>query len=101
MPVGKSYKNQPYTTHEIYLEENDILLLTTDGFADQFGGDKGKKMKSSKLIQWIENNIRSNDTPDEIKNKLLHLHFEWKRNQEQTDDICMGCIKTLTLSSGA
>lgn len=93
MPVGKSILNQNFTTHEIFLEKHDHLLISTDGFADQFGGDKGKKMKSSNLIKWIEENIQPSDTPVLINEKLHNLHLDWKRSQEQTDDICIMSLK--------
>jgi len=93
MPVGRSFSNQNFTTHKISLEKNDVILLSTDGYADQFGGDKGKKMKSSNLLRWFEENILYSDTPDEISVKLHKLHLEWKKSQEQTDDICVLTLK--------
>jgi serine phosphatase RsbU (regulator of sigma subunit) len=93
MPVGRSFINQNFITHDISLEKNDIILLSTDGYADQFGGDKGKKMKSSNLIRWIQDNIFPIDSPEMINDKLYKLHLEWKRSQEQTDDICILTLK--------
>ena len=45
MPVGKGEKIDSFKTHVIKLNTGDTLYLYTDGYADQFGGTKGKKFK--------------------------------------------------------
>jgi serine phosphatase RsbU (regulator of sigma subunit) len=40
---------QSFTSKNIQLQKNDILYLFSDGYADQFGGDKGKKFKYKQL----------------------------------------------------
>ncbi|MBK7667636.1 MAG: SpoIIE family protein phosphatase [Sphingobacteriaceae bacterium] len=43
MPIGQfSEEIKPFTAHNIALQKNDLIVLCTDGFADQFGGDGGK-----------------------------------------------------------
>ncbi|MFL5753289.1 MAG: tetratricopeptide repeat protein, partial [Bacteroidia bacterium] len=48
-PIGKSDNPKPFTTHTIELKKGDSFYLFTDGYADQFGGDKGKKFKYKQL----------------------------------------------------
>lgn len=86
MPVGKSPKDTiPFRKHSIQLQKNDLLITTTDGFTDQFGGANGKKLKSKKLEQLIlENHNRS--LPD-IKTALNTAFVEWKGDLEQVDDV--------------
>jgi tetratricopeptide (TPR) repeat protein len=45
MPVGKGEKDNSFTLHTISAKSGDVLYLYTDGYADQFGGPKGKKYK--------------------------------------------------------
>jgi len=49
MPVGKGENVLPFQLHTISAEKGDMLYLFTDGFADQFGGPKGKKFKYKQL----------------------------------------------------
>ncbi|MBK8367840.1 MAG: SpoIIE family protein phosphatase [Bacteroidetes bacterium] len=46
-PVGAFVDEQvqSFTSKQIQLQKNDLVYLFSDGFADQFGGDKGKKFK--------------------------------------------------------
>ncbi|MGE0567824.1 MAG: PP2C family protein-serine/threonine phosphatase [Bacteroidia bacterium] len=44
-PIGKSEVYKPFNTHSLKLSKGSLLYLFTDGFADQFGGPKGKKFK--------------------------------------------------------
>lgn len=78
---------QPFTNHELIADKNDKLYLFTDGFADQFGGDKGKKLKYKsfkKLLLSI-----AGKSPEEQKNALDQFFMEWKGNLEQVDDVCV------------
>ena len=49
MPVGKGEKDEPFTLFETELQPGDCLYLSTDGYADQFGGPKGKKFRYKQL----------------------------------------------------
>ena len=78
-------KTKVFTNHKIKLEKGDAIYMFTDGYADQFGGEKGKKFKHSQL-KGILIEIHGK-TMKEQKNILEH-HFEkWKGNLEQVDDI--------------
>jgi serine phosphatase RsbU (regulator of sigma subunit) len=92
IPVGKSIKNEmPFTFHTIELLKNDILFAFTDGFADQFGGPKGKKLKYKQLCDAL---IKNKDLamPQQGEN-LLNLFNSWKGNLEQVDDVLIAGIK--------
>lgn len=88
MPVGKSGGQiKPFTLHRLPIQKNDLIYTFTDGFADQFGGAKGKKFKYKPLQELILANS-SLDMPDQ--KHLLDRHFEdWKGNLEQIDDVCI------------
>lgn len=84
-PVGKFVKQDPFTTNEISLIKGSKFYLITDGFADQFGGPKGKKFKYKSLKQEILNlNGMSMKTQGE---NLQALFNSWKSSLEQVDDV--------------
>src|SRR6185436_20814264 len=49
--IGRTDEPTPFPTHEIILDKGDSLFLFTDGYADQFGGEKGKKFKYKQLLE--------------------------------------------------
>lgn len=84
-------KTKIFTNHKIKLEKGDAIYLFTDGYADQFGGEKGKKFKYSKFKELLIENHEK--TAREQKN-ILDNHFEkWKGDLEQVDDILVIGIK--------
>jgi ligand-binding sensor domain-containing protein/serine phosphatase RsbU (regulator of sigma subunit) len=87
MPIGKGEKNEKFELHEIRAKKGDVLYLYTDGFADQFGGPKGKKFKYKQLNELLLNN--ANDLMDHQKQILSKALVDWKGNFEQVDDICL------------
>lgn len=89
--VGKTDNNFPFTTHTIELQKNDFIYIFSDGFQDQFGGEKGKKFKTSKMKELFLS--IQNKTMEEQKKIIAFTYYNWKDNLEQVDDICMIGIK--------
>lgn len=92
MPVGKGDKKDSFTLHNLELSTTDDRLPTsfylfTDGYADQFGGPKGKKFKYKQLEEKLGSIL--NLPMEEQKNSLEKIFTEWKGNLEQVDDICV------------
>jgi serine phosphatase RsbU (regulator of sigma subunit) len=90
-PVGKTHNNVPFTSQTIQLQSQDSLYLFSDGYADQFGGEKGKKFKSKpfkELLQKIQYLSMK-----EQKEYLDNFFNEWKGNLEQVDDVCIMGVK--------
>lgn len=86
-PVSKHEKTDPFTNHSLQLEKGDRYYLFTDGFVDQFGGDKGKKYKHSQFKDLLVQTAR--DNMDE-QGKLIEEEFDqWKGSFEQLDDVCV------------
>jgi len=86
-PIGKTENPTSFPTHTIELNKGDVLYLFTDGFADQFGGPKGKKFKYKQLQEILSNNI---DQPVGNQKQLLSNAFEnWRGSLEQVDDVCI------------
>ena len=86
-PIGKVDNPTAFTTHSIQLNKNDIIYLFTDGYADQFGGPKGKKFKYKQLKELILNN--ASKKMREQREILLSTFETWKGNLEQVDDVCI------------
>ena len=87
--TGKEVKH--FTNHEIALEAGDNIYIFTDGFADQFGGEKGKKFKYSRLKELL---LEIHTKPMNEQKELLDRAFEnWKGSLEQVDDVCLIGVK--------
>lgn len=90
-PVGFSDIMTDFNNNELQLDKGDQLYLFTDGFADQFGGEKGKKFKY-KQIQRELLGARTL-TMDEQKKHMLKVFRNWKGNLDQVDDVLLIGIK--------
>ncbi|MDP2387828.1 MAG: tetratricopeptide repeat protein [Bacteroidota bacterium] len=96
MPIGKYAEEKSFTTHKVEIKKGDCFYMFTDGYADQFGGPKGKKLKYKAMDELI---VKNCSKKMEEQEKLLSNYFEeWKawpipggRKQvlEQIDDVCV------------
>lgn len=88
-PIGNFYGEQlkKYNNIPVPISKNDCLYLFSDGFADQFGGDKGKKYKYKQLEDFL---TRHAHLPMSEQRQILAKEFNrWKGNLEQVDDVCV------------
>lgn len=82
-----SLENSLFVNKHYQLQKGDTVYLLSDGFADQFGGEKGKKFKSSKLKELI---LSIQEEKMEKQGQLINQAFEnWKGSHEQVDDVCL------------
>ena len=86
-PIGNYRLEKPFSTHEITLEKEDVFYLLSDGYADQFGGEKGKKYMAGKFKKLLIS--ISELTPQKQRMALEKEFIEWKGNEEQIDDVCV------------
>ncbi len=87
MPVGVGVKNDSFTLNTIDFQKGDMIYLYTDGYADQFGGPKGKKFKYKTLNSLL---AEISTEPLDIQRSKLNATFEdWRGNLEQIDDVCV------------
>jgi serine phosphatase RsbU (regulator of sigma subunit) len=88
MPVGvQGEKHVPFTKQSTPLQKGDMVYIFTDGYADQFGGPKGKKFKCKQLQEKLI--VISTMPIAEQKNRLEKTFEEWKGNLEQVDDVLL------------
>ena len=74
-------------SNEIDLIEGDTVYIFSDGYADQFGGQKNKKFKSSQLKKLLLS-VQQYDM--KIQQEILNKEFDkWRGNFEQMDDVCL------------
>jgi serine phosphatase RsbU (regulator of sigma subunit) len=86
-PIGGFYMEQEknFTVTEIELQNGDCIFLSTDGFADQFGGEKNKKMTTKNFKVLLSE--MGNKTPAEQQSYLDDKFTRWKGQYEQMDDV--------------
>lgn len=74
-----------FANHIFQLEKGDCVYLFTDGYADQFGGNLGKRFKYKQFHDLlIGNHEKSMQEQCAI---LEQRHMDWKGLLEQVDDI--------------
>ncbi len=91
MPIGIHEEMKEFTNNELQLQKGDTLYLFSDGYPDQFGGEKGKKFKYNpfkKLFLSIQ--AQSMEEQKAILNKTFE---DWKDDLEQLDDVVVIGIK--------
>jgi serine phosphatase RsbU (regulator of sigma subunit) len=86
-PIGRFESRVPFATHYFGLHSGDRLFLFTDGIADQFGGPNGKKFKHKRVKELLISS--SAGKPGEQKKSILEAFYDWKKEQEQVDDVCV------------
>lgn len=86
MPVGKGHDDtQSFTYNQVALHAGDVIYTLTDGFADQFGGPRGKKFKYKALEELL---LSIHHLPMDEQQKLLQKTLtDWKGLLEQVDDV--------------
>ena len=85
MPIGIYLKMDKFIMHEFKIHEGDTFYLFSDGFADQFGGPRGKKFKYNSFKKLLLENA---EKPMFEQKEILKKTFnEWKGDHEQIDDV--------------
>ena len=86
MPIGVHIKEKDtFTNHELKLQPGDVFYIFSDGYVDQFGGEKGRKFKTKPFKRLL---TRISDQPMHIQKKELdRTIMDWKGDHDQVDDI--------------
>ena len=92
-PVGAFVEEQiqHFTTKRFHVHQGDSIYLFSDGFADQFGGDKGKKYKYTPFQEKLK--TVSELTLIEQKVMMNEEFNNWRGTHEQVDDVLLVGIK--------
>ena len=92
-PIGMSMMKEfkKFTQHEIEIKKGDVIYIFTDGFADQFGGDKFRKYYYQNFQKFL---VSIAEKPMEEQRDLIEKEFfDWKRDYEQIDDVLVFGVK--------
>lgn len=87
LPIGSNTDGiaDTFTNHSFQLKKHDLVYIYTDGYADQFGGPKGKKFKYNQLKDLL---VSLADIPVEQHFGILEEKLKsWQGTQEQVDDV--------------
>ena len=85
-PIGEEQRNHPFTNHSITLFPEDTIYLFTDGYADQFSGDKVQKKLTRKRFKELLLSIQQLS----MENQGIELEkfiTNYRKKEEQIDDI--------------
>ena len=84
-PIGVHWDERGFTNHVIKPRSQDAIYIFSDGFVDQFGGEKRKKYKSvnfKKLLLSIQEESMEN------QKLIIEKTFDtWRGKIEQIDDV--------------
>lgn len=72
---------------DLQIQKGDMLYLTSDGYADQFGGPNDKKFMTKRLKQFVCEIYPLN--VEEQRERLKTAFLDWKGNNDQIDDVCI------------
>ncbi|WP_375560233.1 SpoIIE family protein phosphatase [Bernardetia sp. OM2101] len=87
-PIGGKWrgeKERVYENHTLKIEEETMIFLCTDGYQDQFGGKKGKKLMRKNLKALFVEIAQLED--NQQKEKLENYFLDWKKEESQVDDV--------------
>ena len=91
-PVGgfysrkEKYKEREYELQEVSIGSKEWVFMYTDGFYDQFGGDKGRSMGSKKFKEILNNAVKE----EKIKaSDFKNYFFNWMADYPQIDDVLL------------
>ena len=90
-PIGQYAEIKPFTNHKIALAKGDTVYLFSDGYPDQFGGEKGKKYMYKRFRELILGISKKEFSKQKIE---LEKEFDnWRGDLEQLDDVCVIGVK--------
>ena len=90
-PVGRSFVNVPFENNQFSCLSGDRIVLFSDGYADQIGGEINKKMKRTNMMNLLL--VSSAETVEDQINYMRDAFYKWKKNTEQVDDVCVMIVE--------
>ncbi len=88
---GSTYLKKEFLTTRINVEKGDCFYLFSDGYADQFGGPKGKKFMTKHVGEMLQG---ISHLPMSEQGRIVKKTIQdWMKGNDQIDDILMAGIK--------
>ncbi len=83
--------DKEFTDKEFFVQKGDMLYLFSDGYADQFGGPKGKKIMQKNFTKLL---CEISELSMSVQKEKLETFFEnWRGDLEQVDDVSVVGIR--------
>jgi len=89
--IGHHNTDTQFTQQEFQLQDGDVIYLSSDGYQDQLGGPKARKLMKKVFREKLL--ALSKEPLDKQRETLLSDLETWKGTQNQTDDICVMGIR--------
>lgn len=86
-PIGMTtiHTDKKFTNHEIKVEKGDSFYIFSDGYADQFGGEDGRKFRKKNMKDLL---LSIQDVPMKDQGTKLEEYInDWMKNHDQIDDM--------------
>ncbi len=84
-PIGSYIREYDFKVENLELQDGDMIYLQSDGFQDQIGQAKGRKLLKANYYKIL---VQISDLhPVQQKEVLLQFLEQWKGDNHQTDDI--------------
>lgn len=90
-PVGRSFVHVPFENNQFNCISGDRIVLFSDGYSDQIGGETRKKMKRANMMNLLL--VSSSETISNQMNYMREAFHKWKMGAEQIDDVCVMIIE--------
>lgn len=88
-PIGglemENEVKRTFTNHNIPVEKGDLVYIFSDGYADQFGGERGKKFMVGNMQKLVADICTLPVKQQE--ERLLQNFIAWRGEHEQVDDV--------------
>lgn len=92
--IGGMFACKPeesFNNHTAKMKKNDVFVMTTDGFQDQFGGSENKKFMVSRLKKLL---LEAAMIDAAKRREYIEKEFyKWKGKNRQIDDVLLMCIE--------
>jgi serine phosphatase RsbU (regulator of sigma subunit) len=88
IPVGDPrIQDKVFDVHNLRIEPGDTFYLFTDGYVDQFGGERNRKYTPRRFREFLQTICQ---LPLAEQGRAVEAEFlSWKGNRDQTDDVCV------------
>lgn len=90
-PVAWYEMAKPFSEQRGSLKAQSRLCLFSDGYADQFGGEKGKKFKAKQLRDLLEQELGKGNR--QLIAILKDRFLGWKGSLDQIDDVAIALLE--------
>lgn len=86
--ISMGSPNREFEAHSINLKKGSFVYISSDGYYDQFGGEKNKKLGRRGYRELLSSLSKTKDVQKQ-HDKVYNYYQEWRGNSFQVDDVCL------------